>query len=209
MNYHNQSQHQFGRGNSGNNSFAQSARLRPAAGYPAHPPVRQAGFHPAYGTARKGQTPGRTVNGARFISGIIDSIIIIVLIIAIMAVFAFIEVSVFGDNKAMKPIAISLGLAAAFFYGVFMESSALQGTVGKLVTNTIITDYQGERISFGRSFGRNAGKVLSACMPFYFPYFMVCFTDRNQTLHDMMAKTMVCKNLGDTHADTDLNRIFA
>lgn len=207
MHYRNGQQPTFGRANSGGASFAQNARASQGGWntQQAQAPATRA----AYDGGRQGQTPGRTVNGLRFVSGIVDTIVVGILMIAVIAVFAFIEVTFMGENPIMKPIGILLSLIAAFFYGVFMESSAMQGTVGKLVTNTIITDYQGERISLGRAFGRNLGKLVSTLIPLYIPYFMVMFTDRNQALHDMMAKTLVCKNLGDTQSSADMNRIFA
>lgn len=206
INQYNSQKPAFGRANSGG-SFANAARSSQMSWSPQN-------YAPQTGPAggnhgRAGLTPGRTVNGLRFVSGLVDTIAVTILVFLIIGLFVLIEISVFNGSKDLKIMGILLALAAVFFYGVFMEASKYQGTLGKLATNTIITDYNGERLSFGRSFGRNAGKLVSACLPLYFPYIMVCFTARNQSLHDMMAKTLVSKNLGDTQNSAQLDSIFA
>ena len=78
-----------------------------------------------------------------------------------------------------------------FGYGLLFESTSWQGTPGKKLTGQVITDMNGERIGFGRALGRACGKVFSSMLPLYIPYIMTGFTDRKQSLHDVMCGTLV------------------
>jgi len=48
-----------------------------------------------------------------------------------------------------------------WLYYALMESSAKQGTVGKMVLNLKVVDLAGNKITFGRATGRFFGKILS------------------------------------------------
>jgi uncharacterized RDD family membrane protein YckC len=78
-------------------------------------------------------------------------------------------------------------------YFAIMESSSIQATVGKLAVGVVVTDLNGERISFLRATGRYFAKILSA-MILMIGYIMVGFTERKQGLHDMIASTLVYKS---------------
>jgi uncharacterized RDD family membrane protein YckC len=77
-------------------------------------------------------------------------------------------------------------------YFALMESSSRQGTVGKIAMGLVVTDLNGERISFPRALGRYFGKILSA-MILLVGFFMIGWTQRKQGLHDMIAGTLVYK----------------
>lgn len=79
-----------------------------------------------------------------------------------------------------------------WLYFALFESSSLQATPGKLLAGTKVTDMQGRRIGFGRATTRALAKGLSA-MLCYIGYLMAAFNDRCQTLHDMIAQTLVLK----------------
>ena len=72
-----------------------------------------------------------------------------------------------------------------------MESSSVQGTVGKLATGTVVVNYDGQRMSFGQAVKRNLAKNISFIVPLYIGYLMVLFTKKNQSLHDKIADTLV------------------
>jgi uncharacterized RDD family membrane protein YckC len=80
--------------------------------------------------------------------------------------------------------------AVGWLYWAGLESSGLQGTVGKRAAGLMVTDIAGQRISFGRATGRYFGKILSA-MLFYVGFLMAAFTDKKQALHDMLSGTLV------------------
>jgi uncharacterized RDD family membrane protein YckC len=80
--------------------------------------------------------------------------------------------------------------AAGWLYFALMESSSKQGTLGKMALSIMVTDVNGNRITFGRATGRYFGKFLSGLI-LYIGYIMVAFTEKKQGLHDMIAGTLV------------------
>lgn len=82
------------------------------------------------------------------------------------------------------------GLLIGWLYSALMESSPSQATFGKMALGIVVTDLNGERISFGRATGRHFGKILSG-ITLCIGYLMVAFTERKQGLHDMVASTLV------------------
>ena len=83
-------------------------------------------------------------------------------------------------------IAISIN----WLYFALMESSANRATVGKMALGIIVTDMQGNRISFARATGRYFAKFLSA-MILLIGYIMAGLTEKKQALHDKIADTLV------------------
>lgn len=83
-----------------------------------------------------------------------------------------------------------------FLYTVMMESSSYQGTLGKLALGIKVTDLAGERISFWRATGRFFAEILTS-LTFGIGYLMAAFTKRRQTLHDIVASTLVVHKQAD------------
>lgn len=81
-------------------------------------------------------------------------------------------------------------VAAQWLYFALMESSEKQATLGKMAMGIIVTDLDGNRISFGRATGRFFSKIIS-CAILFIGYLMAAFTERKQALHDIMAGTLV------------------
>jgi len=108
---------------------------------------------------------------------------------------------------AMQPRVDLEGLAGAFFgvgvilfmcllfvgnwlYHTAMESSRHQATLGKKALGIIVTDMNGNRISFARANGRFFGKWISG-MIMNIGYLMAAFTEKKQALHDILASCLV------------------
>ncbi len=85
-----------------------------------------------------------------------------------------------------------LQIALSLFYFAIMESSRAQATIGKQALGLKVTSTTGEPIAFTKALGRNAGKLVSKII-FFIGYFMMLWDDRNQTLHDRMAGSLVVK----------------
>ena len=83
--------------------------------------------------------------------------------------------------------------AVAVIYGIVFEGSALQGTIGKVLTGTVVTDFYGARISWPVAFKRNFAKILTGLVPFSLGYTMIFWTEKHQALHDKLAETLVYK----------------
>lgn len=77
-------------------------------------------------------------------------------------------------------------------YGALTVSSALQGSIGMKVLGFKVVDYSGRPPTSGQCWGRAIGSIISA-YPLGLGDWFVFFTPRKQTLHDMMAATLVVK----------------
>jgi uncharacterized RDD family membrane protein YckC len=80
-----------------------------------------------------------------------------------------------------------------WLYHALMESSAKQGTLGKMALGLIVTNMSGERISFGRASGRFFCKFITSLIPFCVGYFMAGFSEKKQALHDVLASCLVLR----------------
>lgn len=97
-----------------------------------------------------------------------------------------------GTMMAAVGSMVIFSLIMQWLYFAIMESSANQGTLGKMALGIKVTDMNGDRISFLRATGRFFAKIISG-MVLMIGYIMAAFTERNQALHDMMASTLVLK----------------
>lgn len=86
---------------------------------------------------------------------------------------------------------VVMSVANIAYFAVF-ESSARQATPGKMALGLIVTDSNGDRISFGRALGRYFAKFISSII-LLIGFIMIGFTERKQGLHDMIAGTLVLK----------------
>jgi uncharacterized RDD family membrane protein YckC len=86
----------------------------------------------------------------------------------------------------------AFGFAVQLVYYAYFESSERQATLGKQAMGLVVTDLNGNRISFGTAAVRFLSKILSGLI-LGIGYFMQPFTARKQALHDMIAGTLVYK----------------
>jgi uncharacterized RDD family membrane protein YckC len=120
--------------------------------------------------------------GQRFLATVIDAIIMIVFTI----IFAGILLNDFADGPLQFwGFILGLGYKAGF------ECSSIQGTIGKKMMGLKVEDLNGNRITFGRSIGRFFATYLSTFL--LIGYIMALFTAKKQTLHDLLASTVVVK----------------
>ncbi len=128
----------------------------------------------------------------RFVAAIIDGIIIELGSGIIVSVFIFgmwKAGSTYGQ-EIIEVFALILRYLSGWIYYIVMESSSLQGTLGKMILKIKVTDLAGDRVGFGRAIGRNLGKIISITIIFI-GFIMVAFTKKKQGLHDMMARCLV------------------
>jgi uncharacterized RDD family membrane protein YckC len=134
----------------------------------------------------------------RFAAWIIDWLINFVASLFIRGIAGFMMgVGMSAGSSPNQAIFVSgmtsaVGLIIGWLYYALMESSSMQGTVGKLALSIKVTDMEGNRVSFGRATGRYFGRIISGlivCVGF----FMAGFTERKQALHDIMANTLVVR----------------
>jgi len=151
----------------------------------------------------------------RFVAYIIDSLIGGVVVIALIAIVA--AVIGFGSlreqfeqmgreadqpNPAFPVFLVLLicvmavcVLVISWLYEAMMESSEYQGTLGKMAIGLIVTDMQGQRVSFGRASGRFFAKLITGLVPLYIGFIMAGFTEKKQALHDMIASCLVLRKV--------------
>jgi uncharacterized RDD family membrane protein YckC len=81
-------------------------------------------------------------------------------------------------------------------YFALLESSRLQGTLGKALLGLRVSDYDGRRIGLLRAIVRYFGRLISELI-LMLGFLMVLFTERKQGLHDFLARTYVLTRDGD------------
>lgn len=106
-------------------------------------------------------------------------------------------------NIFLNPISALPMLGFWFYGGMFliawlyfagMESSRLQGTIGKKILGMKVTDLKGNRISFWRATARYFGRMLSRVL-LLLGFVTILFTKKKQAIHDMITRTVIILNV--------------
>lgn len=137
------------------------------------PPVKYAGF------------------GIRWVAFIVDGLIIgIPLFLIYLTIFSLNTFSVPEDDIIIPIIQTIINLI--FTYSYFIITTYFKGaTFGKMMVGIHVVSADGSRPSFGGIFLRETvGRFLSGLLLFI-GYIMVFFTQKKQSLHDKIAKTVV------------------
>jgi uncharacterized RDD family membrane protein YckC len=79
----------------------------------------------------------------------------------------------------------------AWLYYTMSESSEWQGTPGKVAVGLVVTDLDGNRISFKQANKRYWAKIASDFL--YLGYVSILLTEKRQALHGYLAKTLVVR----------------
>lgn len=85
-----------------------------------------------------------------------------------------------------------VGQLIALAYYVVLETSPKQATWGKQIVGIKVTDMSGNRITIGRAVGRYFAKFITA-FTCGIGLLMPLFTEKKQTLHDMIAGCLALK----------------
>lgn len=143
----------------------------------------------------------------RLCAAIIDLIVMYIIIVILnLPVFNFIF---FTFETIFKILFIFIGLEFAFniilvmvqiitviviswLYFSLMESSNKQATLGKQALGIKVININGKPISFERATGRYFAKFISNSS-LLVGYIMAAFTQKKQSLHDLIAKILVIK----------------
>ena len=120
----------------------------------------------------------------RFAAWIIDAIILTVISIPISFLLIFVPWP--WSTFISWPISMLISL----LYYAMQESSEHQATIGKRALSIIVTDMDGNRISFGRAVGRELAKYISA-LTLGIGYLIIGFTEKKQGLHDLIVGCLV------------------
>lgn len=136
----------------------------------------------------------------RFIAFLVDYIIIAIAEIILFLIFGVILQLTGNADKSNSLTDTVIGMfilivlvVGNWLYYSLMESSNLQGTLGKAVLNIKVTDYNGKKISFKKATVRYFAKILSAIIIFI-GFAMAGWTRYKQALHDIIAGTLIIKS---------------
>ena len=176
------------------------ARRPPSAGAPA-----SAGWNPYEApssdlpSVRTDGSASGPVQYADFLprvgAAILDGIFLWLLTVVPVVLIAMVSLALFGqDNGAVIGQALGqiFGLIIGVAYYVGLETSEKQATWGKQIVGIKVTDLEGRRITVGRALGRYFAKILSGCT-FGIGWLLPLFTEKKQTLHDMIAGCLAVK----------------
>ncbi|MEY4539105.1 MAG: hypothetical protein RLZZ306_862 [Bacteroidota bacterium] len=140
--------------------------------------------------------------GKRFIAFLIDAIllgVISMILFGILGAVGFMGASSAetSDGAGIMAAMAGAGLliqllsfAIQVSYFTYFESSERQATIGKSAMGLIVADENGNRLDTTKALIRNIMRIVSSfiCL---IGYLMAFFTDKKQTLHDIVAKTNV------------------
>lgn len=134
--------------------------------------------------------------GRRAVAFGIDSLIVFAGS-ALLVVFIMF-VSTGGSEGSMKPNEIealsnALGFLVPWLYFAMNESAPAQATWGKQVMNLKVTGMNGRKIGFWKATGRHFGRIISGGL-LLLGYIMAAFTEKHQSLHDIMAGCLVVED---------------
>jgi uncharacterized RDD family membrane protein YckC len=168
-----------------------AAAIRAYAGYAAIPRVEYAGFW------------------LRFLAFLIDNVVMGIAFVLILIPLIFLT-GLGGVIGAIHPdedfndvgifmliglifLAATVSLVFTWLYHALMESSEWQATVGKKLLGLVVTDMAGQRVSFWRATARHFAKIITNMVPAFIGYILAAFTEKKQTLHDMLAGCLVLR----------------
>ena len=143
------------------------------------------------------QTPAYAGFWIRVLAYILDSLIMSIVFVPLGMVIGLLMVGSGVDENSPEMQLVNLStngisILAGWLYFGFLESSPWQASIGKKALGLIVTDMNGNRISFGRASGRYFGTILSGMICFI-GFLLVAFTEKKQGLHDLLAGTLVLK----------------
>ncbi|TLX16009.1 RDD family protein [Rhizobium sp. MHM7A] len=124
-------------------------------------------------------------------ASLIDTIVLVLITIVVSFVFGIFSYFLFGPG-ASDVVGFFLGLVVGWMFYALFESSELMATPGKLALGIQVQDEDFQRLTFGRATGRHFAKIFSNAT-LGIGYLFPLWTERRQTLHDIVAKTVVIK----------------
>ena len=136
----------------------------------------------------------------RFVAAFIDGIILQVgsmIIGGLLGAIIGAVAGASGMNQEAFLLIIQLvsslaGIIATLLYYALMESSVWQATLGKRAMGIVVTDLNGDRISFPRALGRVASKYISI-LTLLIGYIIAAFHPQKRALHDLIAGTVTVR----------------
>ncbi len=125
---------------------------------------------------------------------LIDFIILYLINILLIGFFSAVANIALPKPSLSNPLAITIVwiifVITGWIYFALTESSRRQATIGKRLLKLIVTDLEGNKITFRKATARFWGKVIVA------PTFsLTILMGKKKALHDMAAGTLVINNV--------------
>lgn len=142
----------------------------------------------------------------RLVANIIDSLVLGAIAMIIIVPLIVVMVLIMGAMGSSDDASAAAGtifcclyclimifaLVGQWLYFAWFESSKYMATPGKMLLGLIVTDMNGERLSFSKATLRYVAKILTNIV-FYLGYIAIAFSSKKQGLYDMIAGTLVIK----------------
>jgi len=136
---------------------------------PPAPPLKYAGF------------------STRLVADILDKTILIIASV----IFDFITNGTSNSDEFWGRLFVYY-IILGFVYATVMESSVFQGTWGKVLLGIVVTDANGNRLTFEQSAKRYFCKSLSY-LTIFIGFLMAGFNKKKNTLHDIVSNSLVSR----------------
>jgi uncharacterized RDD family membrane protein YckC len=131
--------------------------------------------------------------GNRIIAAILDGIILIFInFIVGMVLTITINQSSSTSDESLNSLNNLINILISYGYTAYLMSSESQATLGQMAMGIKVTDENGNRITFVAATIRYFMSLVSGII-LAIGYLMALFNDKKQTLHDLVAKTVVLK----------------
>lgn len=129
---------------------------------------------------------------AKFVDGIIMSVLVVVPMIAIMASMGMFERSSEEPSEAEIIVQLVFQIVYVAVYGAYsiFFVGKYGATPGKMACKIKVVDETGAKIGYGRATGRFFAEFLSSLLC-YIGYIMVAFDEEKRALHDRICHTRV------------------
>jgi len=131
----------------------------------------------------------------RFMASSIDDIVLLVAGVIVSGLLSRIFQSPISKSLFNGPFLLLTSISNFLLYWLYyaiMESSSYQATIGKIMLDIVVTDLNGNRVSFFRASNRFFAKALSAFL-LYFGFIIAGLTEKKQALHDIIASCLVVR----------------
>lgn len=177
---------------------------------------------PSYAEPQSGQPQGKPagkpVFGRRIAARIIDELLILIPVgIMFMpsltsAISALASADVGSPDEARANIEfLKFGVVsflAQALYGIVLESSGMQATIGKLIFGAVVTDPNGQKPALGAVIMRNTlGRLIVNLIPLCGGYAVGLFRADRRCVHDLIGNTMVRARA--PYAEPSYSQVFA
>lgn len=135
-------------------------------------------------------------------AGSVISVILSIILIPLMILPMGLAVAIDGEEpgvasailiflSTMLPFLATIPfIFAVWLYYALMESSKVQGTVGKMALGIVVVDEGMNPLTFGQASVRYWSRLVTG-VTLGVGYIMAGFTQHKQTIHDMIARTYV------------------